>query len=969
MVQRVCFLASILLLTLPLPAEQLSAVPPGEAVASLHVPEDVEVQLIASEPQVEDPVALAFDELGNLYVVENRGYPSDEALNGRVALLKDTDGDGYYETRTTFAEGFSFPNGVMPWKGGILLTSAPTVYFLKDTNGDGVADVREDFLTGFTLGGSTQLYVSHPTLGLDNWLYFTNGLSGGEVIDPANPGAPVKMGTNDLRFNPLTRALEATSGQAQFGQAFDNYGHRFVCSNRKHISQVLLQQADLARNPYAGLHEVEDQIAGLGSETRLYALTEATTTAYSHAGTFTAACGLVIYRGTALPAPYHDNGFTCDPTSNIVHRTVLTDNGPAYEGHRGEEGKEFLASTDSWFRPVFLANGPDGALYLCDMYRKTIEHPQYLPKDVAAITDFQSGRNMGRIYRIAAKGGVAASKKFVADTTQVVAVVGALESPDAWQRDTAHRLLLTETEAKDEVAAALNATLVSSEQPLARLHALGLLSGLGSVDEATLLKALEDPDRSVREHALRLARPLAGSSESLRAAILEAAADEDARVRFQAALAVGDFSDDTVVAPLLQVARKGAGDPWIRAAVLSGIQSQLPAFAEAFIAEPSIDVEARLPWMEPLARMVAQSQSSEATAALLAQLLGPVLDKEPLLRAVAVAGVAEGIRRNSAYGGALPALDHVAALTASDAVATAALAALLEQSLALAADSAATMEARLRAIGLLGYASFDLAGERLAGLLNPRETQEVHQAAVQSLGMMNDSRVGERLADGDAWGLYSTPIRKAALDALLARPERSAVFITALESGAIPAWSIDPVSRSQLSNHRDADIQARAKAVFSTLETSDRSAVYEDYKSILAMTPNAISGREVFKNNCARCHRFAEDGYDVGPDLTGIRSQPKESILLHIIKPNSEVLAGFENFVVETSDLESYSGIIVAENESTVTIRGALGVENTIDRANIDRMTSASLSLMPEELEKVMTRQEMRDLIGFLKGE
>lgn len=969
MVQRVCSLASILLFALPMTAEQLTAIPPGEAVATMHVPDDVEVQLVASEPQVEDPVALAFDELGNLYVVENRGYPSDEALNGRVALLKDTDGDGYYETRTTFAEGFSFPNGVMPWKGGVLVTSAPTVYYLKDTDGDGVADVREDFLTGFTLGGSTQLYVSHPTLGLDNWLYFTNGLSGGEVIDPSNPGEPVKMGANDLRFNPLTRALEATSGQAQFGQAFDNYGHRFVCSNRKHISQVLLQQSDLARNPYAGLHEVEDQIAGLGSETRLYALTEATTTAYSHAGTFTAACGLVIYRGTALPEAYRENGFTCDPTSNIVHRTVLTDNGPAYKGHRGEQGKEFLASTDSWFRPVFLANGPDGALYLCDMYRKTIEHPQYLPKDVAAITDFQSGRNMGRIYRIAAKGGEAAPKKLVADTTQVAGLVSALESPDAWQRDTAQRLLLTEIAEKDAVATALGSTLVNSEQPLARLHALGLLSGLSALDEAKLLKAMADSDRSVREHALRLARPLAGSSEILRTTILTAANDEDGRVRFQAALAVGDLADDTMVAPLLQVATKGAGDPWMRAAVLSGIHDKLPAFAQAFVAEPAIESDARLPWMEPLARMVAQSQPPEATKALLEQLLGPVLDDEPLLRAVAVAGVAEGIRRNSAYDGTLPALEHVAAFTAGDPVATSSLATLLERSQSRAADSTATMETRLRAIGLLGYASFDLAGERLAGLLNPRETQEVHQAAVQSLAMMSDPRVGERLADGEAWGLYSTPIRKAALDALLARPERSAIFITALESGAIPAWSIDPVSRNQLSNHRDADIQARAKAIFSTLETSDRGAVYEEYKSILEMAPNSINGREVFKNNCARCHRFAEDGYDVGPDLTGIRSQPKESILLHIIKPNSEVLAGFENFVVETSDLESYSGLIVAENESTVTIRGALGVENTIERANIDRMTSASLSLMPEELEKVMTRQEMRDLIGFLKGE
>jgi putative heme-binding domain-containing protein len=458
-------------------------------------------------------------------------------------------------------------------------------------------------------------------------------------------------------------------------------------------------------------------------------------------------------------------------------------------------------------------------------------------------------------------------------------------------------------------------------------------------------------------------------SPALREAILESAIDADARVRFEVALALGDWGTPDTVEPMLHIAAQGAADPWIRASVLSGIATQLPAFANAFVANDSIDAEARLPWMEPLARMMAQSQSAEAATAFLTQLLGPTLEDQPLLRAIAVAGLAEGIRRNSAYDGTVPALSHVAALAVGDPAGTAALAALLEDSLTLASDSSAPLDARLRAIGLLGYASYDQAGDRLAGLLQPRETQEIHQASVQALSMMSDPRVGERLADGDAWGLYSTPIRKAALDALLSRPERTAVFITALESGAIPPWSIDPVSRNQLSNHRDADLQARAKAVFSTIQTTDRTAVYEDFKSVLAMTPNSIAGREVFKNNCARCHRFGEDGYDVGPDLTGIRSQPRESILLHIIKPNSEVLPGFENFVVETTDLETFSGIIVAENETTVTIRGALGVESTVKRENIDRMSSASLSLMPEELEKVMTRQEMRDLIGFLKGE
>lgn len=950
-------------------AEQLDPIAPGDALATIVAPEDVEIQLVASEPIVEDPVALAFDAEGRMYVVENRGYPTDDSQRGRVTILRDRDGDGYYESRTVFAEGFGFPNGVMPWKGGVLVTSAPAVYFLKDTNGDDIADVREEFLTGFKLGGSTQLYVSHPTLGLDNWLYFTNGLSGGEVTDPLRPDAkPVSMGNDDLSFHPITRAMEAATGRAQFGQSFDNYGHRFVCTNRKHISQVMLQRVDLARNPYAGMHEVEDEFAGLGSETRLYALSDATTTAYSHAGTFTAACGLVIYRGTALPAPYHENGFTCDPTSNIVHRTIIEDRGdPAYHGRRGREGVEFLASTDNWHRPVFLANGPDGALYLCDMYRKTIEHPQYLPKDVAAITDFDSGKGLGRIYRVAAKGS-AKPRRFMADAADPKPLVAALAHEDAWQRETAHRLLLTEATADEPLLGSLREAATKSASVHARLHALHLLDGHAALDEPTLLAALADADHAVRERAVTLARPRLGDSGALREATAAAASDAHGRVRYAAALALGDLSGDDTVAPLLEVARRGLPDKWTRAAVLTGIREREAAFAQAFVASGAGSEAEALAWLDPLARMLAQSQPKEAAGALLGQMLAEGAPLEGAALLSALEGAAEGIRRNGAYDRNVAPLAHLEALAGEAGVAPA-LEAALARSQAVAADRGAPAVERLAAVRLLGYGSFDQAGALLADLLHPRETQDMHQAAVQALGMIADPRVADLLASREAWGMFSTPIRAAALSALLSRPERTAIFLDALEAGKIAPQTIDPISRRQLENHKDAALKERASAIFSQVQTTDRTAVYEEYKSVFTLDPDPVSGREVFKNHCASCHRFQEDGFDVGPDLTGIRSQPRESILLHIIKPNSEVLPGYENVLVETRNFESFSGIIVSENESTVTIRSAMGVENTINREDIDAMTSGSLSLMPEELEKAMSRQEMRDLIGFLKGE
>jgi len=480
---------------------------------------------------------------------------------------------------------------------------------------------------------------------------------------------------------------------------------------------------------------------------------------------------------------------------------------------------------------------------------------------------------------------------------------------------------------------------------------------------------MADSAPAVREHGIRLARPQIATSDALRASVEAAAGDASARVRYYAALALGDLQDEGIVKPLLSVAVADLDDSWIRAAIFTGIGNQVARFTAGFIAEVGLASSEAATWIEPLGRMVAQSQPSESTEVLAAQLINVAPAKDAPALLAGLKGIAEGIRRNAAYDRGTSPLDSVSALVAGDAAVAEKLSMVVATCEALASDHDTPIEKRIVAIDLLGYGSFAQFGAQLAGLLQPRETQEIRQSAVQALGMFSDPGVAEALAAEDAWRLYSAPIRKAALATLMARPERTSVLLDALESGTIQAWSIDPISRRQLVNHKDPALKERAESVFSKVEQSDRNAVYEDYKTIFELTSDPTAGREVFKNNCAGCHKFQQDGFDVGPDLTGIRSQPRESILLHIIKPNSEVLAGFENFVVETRNFETFSGIIVAENESTVTIRGAMGVENTINREDIESMSSASLSLMPEELEKVMSKQQMRDLIGFLKGE
>ena len=367
----------------------------------------LKIECVASEPMVVSPVAVAWDERGRMFVVEDRGYPigpgKGRKPEGQIVMLESSRHDGHYDKRTVYVDGLTFPNGVMPWKGGIFVTCAPYLYYFKDTNGDGVADVKKIIFKGFQDLSTTQLRVSHPVLNVDNWIYLTSGLTVANVSSPMYTNHPVVLcNRTDFRFRPDTDEFEPTAGTAQFGETFDSFGHKFICSNRNHNQAVMMQLRYLDRNPDFAFTGVVEDIPDHGAASRVFALSANITTFVNEAGYFTSACGINYYRGTDLPADYRDNSFTCEPAGNLVHRDIISATNSTFVARRAADGVEFLASPDNWCRPVNLANGPDGALYICDMYRKTIEHPDYLPEATRKITDFDSGKDKGRIYRITA---------------------------------------------------------------------------------------------------------------------------------------------------------------------------------------------------------------------------------------------------------------------------------------------------------------------------------------------------------------------------------------------------------------------------------------------------------------------------------------------------------------------------------------------------------------------------------------
>jgi len=940
--------------------------PPSQALDLFHLAPGVRIELVAAEPDVVDPVAMAFDEHRHMYVVENRGYPEDDSQRGSIALLKDVDGDGRYTRIATFYEGLSFPNGVMAWQGGIIVTDAPHALFLKDSNGNGRADIRTVLLDGFYLGGSTQLRASHPTLGLDNWIHFTNGLGSGAVFEPIRSDAnAVSMGRNDLRFNPRTGVLEKAAGMGQFGLAFDDFGRKFICSNRNHIQHALVSPMDLARNSALPFGQTAHDIPIHGAAARVFPISGTRTAEFAHTGTFTSACGLVIYRGKSLPHEFRGNAFVCEPTGNLVHRDVLRPSGSTFTATRGRQGVEFLTSEDDWFSPVFLANGPQGALYVCDMYRGEIQHPTYMPGNLGIAIDFDAGKDLGRIYRLVGEQMSAATGTNPLENAGSLDLVSMLSSVDAWEHETAHRLLLEHRDV--EVLPALRETLSDDSAVWGAVRALSLLAGLGVLREDDVLIGLRSDYAPLRERAAILARQFASPSQEMTHTVRMLRRDPIAHVRYAAALSIGDIEDSESLDALVDILLADAPpDPWLRAAVLSGLHDRETDFLNRYL--DSADSESMdEDLVNDLGFMIASTTAPQQWASLVDAALQRGHPDNASWGVPFVVGALRGMRQSGQLNTKQAPIEAIRGFL-SDAGAEY-LDCLVDGALFDAWDFDAPNEIRVTAIALLGYTRFELGGLALGGLLIPQTPSNLQLEAVRSLFHISDDRVYQLLLGGNRWEKFIEPVRTTALAKFLGTRQGTDRLVRALEAGDVADWTLPVQYRNQLLRHDDESLRKRSSRVIGNKKQSQPMDVYRTLKPILESAAHPVAGRVVFEQACASCHNFDDMGHDVGPDLTGIASQPSEWILLNIIDPNSQRHPGYEDYFVETDSFESFSGIITAESDASITLRGAYGIENTIPRSSIVSMRSTGLSMMPSGLEATMSHQELRDLIGFLKRE
>jgi putative membrane-bound dehydrogenase-like protein len=924
------------------PRQIKSPLTPEQALAEFKVRPGLRVELVAAEPEVQSPVAAAFDERGRLFVVEMLDYPiydKSKPPQGRIKCLEDRDGDGRYETATVYAENLLMAQGVTPWRGGILVTQAPNVLFLKDTHGDGKADIREALYTGFAVE-NPQLRVSFPTFGLDNWIYVANGQRGGKIKNAAKPeSAPIDIGGQDFRFDLVHDRAEAVTGFGQFGLTFDDWGHRFVCTNRNHVIPMVIPNHYFRRNPFLAAPPPITDNQGPGGAARVYPISKNWTLTSAHSGTFTASCGVFVYRGELLPKEYQGHVFTCEPTGNLIHEEVLTPSGGSFTWKPPHEGTEFLASPDNWFRPVSMFPGPDGALYVVDMYRPEVEHPDWVPADMKGRYDFNHRRDQGRIWRIVPEGKRNPAPRPNLAEAKTSDLVALLDHPDVWWRTTAQRLLI-ERQHGDSWAPLRK--LAASGSSLGRLHAAWTLEGHQQLDVDLVLRLLADPHPGVRENAVRLAERWA-SLKAVQEMLLRLADDPDSHVRWQTALALGAWDSDAILEPLAKIAGGAIDDRWTRLAVATAV----PARAGLLIPKIQDPV-----FLRELATIVGSRRDKNEVAAVIRDLgATPGRRQSSVLN-----GLAEGMmRRGSKLGDFLESLPEAEAARK-----------LLSQAGGVAADASRPLPERIDAVKLLVHLPWEGAAPTLGALVGEDQPQEIRLAAVSALSAHSRPEVPAMLLR--QWKKALPALRREILEAMGRRPERILALLDEIEADRMTPGELGASLLKSVLNHGDPAIRERAKKVVQNKMPEERQKIIDRYKTALSLTGDPKKGRDLFKTNCAACHKIAGVGALVGPDISDTLSKSPEQLLVDILDPSRVIDNNYVNFIVKKKNGTVLTGYISAQTATSLTLRRGEGQEDVVLRDDIEEMKSSGVSLMPEGLEKNIPIEGMADLIAFLKG-
>lgn len=953
--------------------------PPEKAIDTFQIKPGYRIELAASEPLVASPVAIGWDELGRMYVVEMRGYSEhrDEKLS-RVRLVHDDDNDGVYDRVTNFADDLLWPTAVACWDGGVFVADAPDILYLKDADGDGKAEIRKRVFTGFGVHNVQGLLNSFHW-GLDNRIHGSASSCGGQITLVNNPDAkPVNVNGRDFSFDPRTLDFRAESGGAQHGMSFDDYGRKFVCSNSDHCQQVMFEDRYIARNPLLAAPSARVSISTDGPQAEVFRTSAVEPWRIVRtrlrvagsvpgpiegggraAGYFTGATGVTVVRGSAFAGDEMQGMVVVgDVGSNLVHRKKLSLEGVQYRADRVDKESEFLTAKDNWFRPGQFANGPDGALYVIDVYREVIEHPASLPPVIKRHLDLDSGRDRGRIWRVAPeKWQRPKIARF--DILTKSDLLALLSHENAWTRETAARLIY---ERQIPASAASLAELVAAEKTsvVGRVHALYALAGLGKLDGESVLIGLTASAPRLREHAVRLAGhellkwPVETQHQVLR--VLQSLADdEDPQVRLQLAFTLGDVPARQRISGLAKLLARDADDKWIRLACLTSVPDPYGMLDHA-LSVGDTDLMGVKPVMPDLALLAGRTKNNEALARIVVR-LAALPEKDGALRI--------SLLRSLMTGAGLSREQFLKAAAGKDEkLPQQLLARALADALKLVRANDQKDEVRRAAVQGLALGGFEQVAEPLAELLSPQQSKELQLAALRTLDTFGGKAPGQLILEH--WSKLSPETRRGALDLLVSRKERASQLLAAIEAKEISAAEVDAPHVELLKKHADVGISQQAAKLFGSTALARRAEVVELYRSVLEKNGDVARGKQLFAKNCASCHKVEGAGHELGPNLAAMKNRGPETILLNVLDPNREVNPQYLSYVLVTGEGKTLTGIIAAESATSVTLRRADGQGDEVLRGDIDELRSTGLSLMPEGLEKELNQGAMADVIAYL---
>ncbi len=925
--------------------------PPEEAVTSLRTKLGFHVELAAAEPLIASPVAISFGPDGRLWVAEMLDYPEgNDSSGGQIQCLYDDNGDGQYDRSEVFVDGLPYPTGVTVWRNGVLICAAPDILYAEDTNGDGRADVVNKLFTGFATH-NYQARVNSLEYGLDGWVYGSCGLFGGQITS-VKTGRVISLGQRDFRFNPDTGILEAATGATQQGRVRNDWDDWFGCNNGTMLMHYPLADHYLRRNPYLAPSQTVVGIAAPPEPGRLFSISSQVLFMLSGPPNRpTAACGLGIYRDDLLGSDYEGNAFTCEPVNNLVHRQLLTPSGVTFTSRRADDelDREFLASTDPWFRPVQAHTGPDGAMWVVDMYRYVIEHPIWIPPDTLATLDPRAGSGMGRIYRVV-PDGQPLRKMPRLDQLSGEALATAMDSSNGIQRDLVQQLIQWRHDIK--AIPGLKQLCLESGRPEVRVQAISTWANLGSPSVDVLTRLLMDGDSRVRRHAVRISETRLQESSALADEVMKLADDQDMFVRMQVASTSAFLRPSDAAMTLSKLIARDGDNVHVKSAIESSLTSANVADVIQHVRNHAVSGDAE----NRLLVNAATLADDHAVQSILAGLAKKVSASPTAEHMESLARFIQSWSRRSPPK-LVPASVEITSIWKP----------ALDLARQVAVNQESSIRDRVAAVQLLAQSPFlgEPQAELLSTLLTPRTPPELQSAALAA--MKNDSRASVAeliLAD---WETREPRLRKEGIALLLSRAAWTERLLEAIQGGQISSRELDLNQQQGLLEHPQESIRAAAAKSLVTRTSDSRQQVIDRYAAALNENGDPAIGRQVFQKHCANCHRLQDIGHVVGPDIANYSGKPAQSLLIAMLAPNQAVDPRYQSYVVVLNDGRSVTGLIAEETASSLILLAAEGKRESVLRSEVDEIRGTGKSLMPEGFEQNATTDDVTHLWAFFR--